>query len=135
MFIVYGEPKGKDRPRLTRQGHAFTPKPTKDYEARVIEAFRTAYPYFVRYEKGVPLRFKVIAYYGIPASTPQKQRALMLEDIVKPTKRADEDNILKICQDALNGIAWYDDSQITNGGCIKRYAEEPRVEIIISEDK
>lgn len=101
----------------------------------MIEAFRTAYPDFVRYEKGVPLRVRVTAYYGIPASTPQKQRALMLDNVIKPTKKPDFDNIDKIICDSLNGIAWYDDSQITNGGCTKRYSEDPRVEVVITEDK
>ena len=101
----------------------------------MVEAFRAAYPDFVRYEKGVPLRVRVTAYYGIPASTPQKQRALMPDNVIKPTKKPDFDNIDKIICDSLNGIAWYDDSQITNGGCTKRYSEDPRVEVVITEDK
>lgn len=134
-FVIDGDPMGKQRPRLTRDGHAYTPKETRDYEAKVIAAFRMAYPDFVRYEKGVPLKFKAKAYYKIPMSASKKQRQLMLDDVIKPTIRADEDNVLKILQDSLNGIAWYDDAQITNGGCLKRYSEYPRVEVEISEDK
>lgn len=133
-FVIDGDPMGKQRPRLTRDGHAYTPKETRDYEAKVIAAFRLAYPDFVRYEKGVPLKFKAKAYYKIPMSASKKQRQLMLDGVVKPTVKPDYDNVAKIF-DALNGVAWYDDAQITNGGVVKRYSEYPRVEVEISEDK
>lgn len=134
-FVIDGEPEGKGRPRSTKAGHMYTPKQTKDYEAHVIDCFRRDVPEFVRWEKGIPLRLRLKAYYKIPASTPVRQRAQMLEGIIRPTKKPDYDNIAKIVCDALNGVAWYDDAQITNGGVVKRYSEYPRVEVEISEDK
>ena len=35
MIEVQGTPVGKGRPRFTRDGHAFTPDGTRDFEARI----------------------------------------------------------------------------------------------------
>ena len=43
-FTVYGEPKGKGRPRFnTKTGHAMTPKDTVSYENLVKLEWQTAY--------------------------------------------------------------------------------------------
>lgn len=43
-FTVYGEPKGKGRPRFnTNTGHAITPKDTVSYENLVKLEWQTAY--------------------------------------------------------------------------------------------
>ena len=134
-FIVFGEPQGKARPVVPRTGHAYTPKKTVTYEAEVIAAYHRAYPNRVRWEKGVPLRLRVAAYYGVPKSASQKDRARMLAGEILPTKKPDYDNIGKIVSDALNGVAYYDDAQISDGGVKKAYSAEPRVEVRIYEDK
>lgn len=134
-FTVWGEPQGKARPVVTKAGHAFTPKRTVTYEAQVIAEYRAAYPNRVRWEKGVPLKMRVAAYYAIPKSASAKDRQRMLDGDMLPTKKPDFDNIGKIICDALNGIAYYDDAQITSGGIKKAYSDEPRVEIMIYEDK
>ena len=43
------------------------------------------------------------------------------------------DNIVKIIADALNGLAYVDDTQIVDITAQKRYAEIPRVEVEIEE--
>lgn len=134
-FTVWGEPQGKARPVVPRTGHAYTPKKTVTYEAEVIAEYHRAYPNRVRWEKGVPLRLRVDAYYGVPKSASQKDRARMLAGEILPTKKPDYDNIGKIVSDALNGVAYYDDAQISDGGVKKAYSAEPRVEIKIYEDK
>ena len=40
-FTVPGKPRGKQRPRVTRNG-SFTPKETRKYEAAVQKAFHAA---------------------------------------------------------------------------------------------
>jgi len=135
VFTVYGEPQGKARPVVTRTGHAFTPKKTVTYEAEIVGAYRAAYPDRVLWEKGVPLRLRVNAYYGIPKSATKRERAAMLAGEISPTKKPDFDNIGKIVSDALNGIAYHDDAQITDGKVRKEYSEEPRIVVWICEDK
>ena len=50
-----------------------------------------------------------------------------------PTKKPDADNIIKSIADALNGIAYADDSQIVQATVNKWWAEESKAEIIIRE--
>lgn len=48
--------------------------------------------------------------------------------------KPDRDNLVKSCQDALNGVLWRDDSLIFDGRIRKQYAaknESPHVEITI----
>ena len=46
-------------------------------------------------------------------------------------KRPDVDNLLKLVCDALNGVAWKDDSDIASTFAVKGYSEVPRTEIEI----
>ncbi len=58
----------------------------------------------------------------------------MLEGLIHPGKTPDWDNIGKIICDALNGIAYRDDSHIVDGRTIKKYSDQPRVEVEIWEE-
>ncbi|WP_460268332.1 RusA family crossover junction endodeoxyribonuclease [Clostridium sp. CTA-17] len=48
----------------------------------------------------------------------------MRDELEKPTKKPDVDNIAKIILDSLNGVAYKDDSQIVDLRIIKSYTEE-----------
>jgi len=49
-------------------------------------------------------------------------------------RKADWDNFNKLIMDALTGIVWVDDSQITEAHVSKMYCKEnPRIEIIIKK--
>ena len=41
-FWVPGRPVGKERPRMTRFGHVYTPKKTADYEFLIGQLYRVA---------------------------------------------------------------------------------------------
>lgn len=136
-FTVPGEPRGKARPRVTRfkngRSHSYTPKPTKDYEELVKIQYRQAAA-DKRFADDTPLRMLVLAYFSIPKSTPKKKRQAILDKLIWPIKKPDYDNIAKIVSDALNGIAYRDDSQIVDGHCIKLYTPcAPYVEVNIGE--
>ena len=51
------------------------------------------------------------------------------EGKIKPCKKPDSDNIAKAILDALNGVAYYDDSQIVELTIKKEYGEAARVEV------
>lgn len=55
----------------------------------------------------------------------------MQDGYIRPTKKPDCDNIAKIICDALNGIAYYDDSQIVKIEVDKVYNETPGVDVVI----
>ena len=72
-----------------------------------------------------------MAYFKIPASASKAAKARMLEDRLRPTKKPDVDNIIKIVLDALNNTAWHDDAQVTDVICEKHYGIIPRVEVTV----
>ena len=57
----------------------------------------------------------------------------MLEGAIKPTKKPDIDNMQKAVLDALNGLAWDDDSQIVKVTAEKEYAVNPYVHLYVHE--
>lgn len=128
-FIVPGEPVGKGRPRFTRSGHTYTPQKTIDYENQIKRAYRHNYTYCSK----KALRIKIIAYSKIAKSTSKKRKELMLADVIKCTKKPDVDNIQKIVLDALNNVAYLDDTQVVQVVAIKKWDEEEKLKIIIEE--
>lgn len=136
-FTVPGSPVGKARPRVVRtkagRSMSFTPDKTVAYEELVRLRFAESL-------QGQPfqplegaLRIKIFAGYPVPKSTSKKRRAAMLEGTELPTKKPDWDNIGKIICDALNGVAYKDDAQITKSEFDKRYIDGPgQVEVWIS---
>ena len=128
-LVIPGEPVAKGRPRVTKWG-TYTPEKTKNYETLVKELF------FI--EHGQPLlegqlAINIKAYFSIPKSTSKKNKNLMIAGKIRPTKKPDADNILKIIGDALNDIAYKDDKQIVSANIEKFYSDEPRVQIEIKE--
>jgi Holliday junction resolvase RusA-like endonuclease len=134
-FTVLGEPVGKSRPKFsTFNGHAmaYTPAKTVNYETLVKLSYQQqcgGNPY----EKDVALRAEITAYFPIPKSASMKRKKMMLDGVIRHTKKCDADNLAKACLDALNGIAYYDDSQVSELFVSKQYSDNPRVIIKISE--
>lgn len=132
-FIVYGDPIGKGRPKFsTFNGHAvaYTPQKTVNYENLV----KLSYQQQCRekpFPKEISLRAEIYAYFAIPKSVSKIRHSMMLKGDINPTKKPDLDNIAKSILDALNGIAYYDDSQIVAMGICKKYSDNPRVEVYI----
>ena len=130
-FTILGEPKGKCRPRFnTRTGHAITPKDTVNYETLVHMEYLAQCQDF-RFPDDIMLDMRIKAYYSIPKSASKKKKAAMLAGKIRPTKKPDMDNVVKIIADSLNQIAYRDDTQIVDCQCRKFYSENPRVEVII----
>ncbi len=129
-FIVPGEPKGKARPRFSRAGNyirAYTPQNTVNYENYV----KLCYPCGKKLEGGIIA--EITGVFPIPKSVSKKKRLQMLNGEIPYTKKCDCDNLAKIILDALNGIAYDDDSQICKLYVSKQYGKEPRTEIILRE--
>lgn len=130
-LIIPGPPLGKQRPRVLKTGKTYTPKETVNYETLVKELYATVYK--MEKPKDGPLELQIQAYFAIPKSTSKVKRALMKSGKIRPTKKPDVDNIVKIVADALNGIAYKDDSQIVSCKLEKYYSEIPRVQVQIEE--
>ncbi|HGU6173192.1 TPA: RusA family crossover junction endodeoxyribonuclease [Escherichia coli] len=120
-LTIPGKPFGKQRPRVTKQGIAYTPKETVNYETFVKLLYMQKYNNIKL--KG-PLRMTIKAFYKIPKSVSKKEKELMLQNIIRPTKKPDMDNIAKVILDALNGLAYEDDRQIVELYVSKFYSLE-----------
>lgn len=131
-FEVIGDIKGKARPRVnTYTCKAYTPTNTKDYELLVKQYFKIKYPRFVPLENR--LAVKIIATFKVPKTTTKKDREQIEKGLISPTKKPDIDNIVKIILDALNQMAFKDDTQITKLEVEKVYGEEEKVYVAIEE--
>ena len=129
-FVILGAPEGKARPRFTRTGHAFTPQRTRDYE----ECVRTAWAQSGCAMLDGPIAVRIYAYHTCNKSDSRPTVLRKLTGKLLPTKKPDWDNIGKIICDALNGIAYADDAQVTDGRVVKRYSAEPRVVVELEPD-
>ena len=132
-FEVIGDIKGKERPRInTYTCTAYTPNNTKDYENLIKQYFKIKYPRYVPLENRVSV--KIMAYFKIPKSTTKKDKTLIEEGKLSPTKKPDIDNIVKIILDALNKMAFKDDNQITKLEIEKFYTEDEEKVVIKIEE-
>ena len=134
VFTVHREPKGKQRVRVTRSGHAYTPNDTTAYEGIVRSEYQMQVgdvpPYLG------PVVVNIRAYYEIPKSWSKKKQQQAQLSLIGPTKKPDCDNIAKMICDALNGLAYKDDAQVTILGVYKYYVGEgevPHVDVRIAE--
>ena len=128
-LTIPGEPRGKQRPRWQKFG-TYTPKETVSYEAYIKELFAIKYPDFIPLDSA--LTVKIWAGLLMPKSTSKKKEGMMKLGILEPTKRPDVDNILKAVMDALEKLAYKNDSQICHVVIDKDYSDRPRLEITIS---
>lgn len=130
LFSVYGLPVAKGRPRMTKSGHTYTPQKTRNHEDLVKLSYIQNYGTLIL-EK--PLAVMIVFYMPIPKSASNSQRLKMLRGEVKPTKRPDIDNLAKTVLDGLNGVAYKDDNQIVELKLQKKYGENPRTQVFITE--
>jgi Holliday junction resolvase RusA-like endonuclease len=125
---IQGPPVGKQRARVTRTGHAYTPAKTVNYEALVKQTFAAKYPDFV--PMAGPARMTLSIWL---MESKETQRKLRRGINVYPTIKPDISNVLKSIEDALNGLAYVDDKQLVWVEVVKAYSNKPRVEVIVKE--
>jgi len=135
-FRVDGQPVGKGRPKFTRNGHAYTPDKTREYEKKVQQAAwrvmseRTIIP--------AKRRVSVIlaCFFEIPKSW-SKQKRIEAQCGLHIPSRPDIDNLAKAILDGGNQILWTDDSVVWHLAAFKRYCDEgqePHVQVKVQWD-
>lgn len=130
-----GRPQGKARPRFTRMGkyvRTYTPQKTVDYERLVRQSFLTQLGKKSRIdEENINLSVKIIAHFKPNKSESKKKAKYLVENKIGFNKKPDCDNIAKVILDALNGVAFNDDNNVTELEVIKFYDIEDKVEVEI----
>lgn len=136
-FTIPGKPQGKARARTfynpkTNGMSSITPEKTVLYENLISTCYMQAAGE-ERFPDDSYLLIRIQAYFEPPKSASKKAKVEMLEGKILPAKKPDIDNIIKAVLDALNGVAYRDDTQVTELHARKRYGEIPRVEVILQE--
>lgn len=127
-FTVPGKPHGKDRPRFTKHGGAYSTDTTVKYELLVGTMYRSAGGREI--EKGIPIQVHISAVYPIPKKS-KLQMQMMRDNQIRPTGKPDIDNVVKIILDGLNRCAWHDDSQVVDVSAEKLYGDTPCVNVTV----
>lgn len=118
-------PKATPRPRFSKYG-TYNKKEYTEYK----EVIRLAY---VAKNKGYPsenaLQMRIDFFFKVPKSWTKKKKESAKWHISKP----DTDNLIKAIKDALNGVAYKDDSQVCIVYASKRYSQRQGIKIEIEE--
>lgn len=125
-IVVMGEPVAKARPRASSFGgfvRIYTPKKSAKYE----QAVRSAALRVLDPQRSLdgPIAVRIEFVTEVPASWPKYKRAAAFAQQLYPTGKPDLDNLTKSILDALNGVAFKDDAQITDLTLTKRYGLGP----------
>lgn len=126
--VLAGAPMAKERVRVTREGHAYTPERTLNYEARLAHAAQVEMAGRSLFDG--PLKVLVEARMPIPESKPKRWKEAARVGQVRPTKKPDADNFAKVL-DALNLVVWADDSQIVDLHVVKFYSGRPELRVTV----
>lgn len=153
-FYVFGEPRGKGRPRTRvvkgKFAQIYTDDETANYESKIATAYINAYKEKYKDKEmslfalaNEPLNITINVYLGLSKSDwtfykklgetkLNKQGERKLETFA--TKKPDVDNIAKIVMDSLNGVAYFDDCQVSELFIRKRYtAYQVGIEVEITK--
>jgi len=107
IFNFPVDPVAKGRPRFGN-GRTYTPRKTKDFETILKEMARQQY-------KSGPMKDAISVLIVFTIKKPKTVK----RDY--PTVKPDVDNYIKSTLDALNGIAFIDDSQVIEIIASKKY--------------
>lgn len=129
IFEVPGKVRGKGRPRFTKFGTTYTDKKTVDYE----EFIKRCYLKHTSYISNKSIRMSMYVCFSPNKSDTKKNKAIKLSNVFKPKKKPDADNVIKVVLDALNNVAYHDDTQVNELHVIRHFDEQERLIICLSE--
>jgi Holliday junction resolvase RusA-like endonuclease len=136
-FTVFGDPVAKQRARVCRlpngMTRSYTPSETVHAEATVREVVQQLFRDGLARRLDGPIEAELVFFRRLPKSASRRKREAMLAGLERPTTKPDWDNLGKLVTDALNEILYLDDAALTDVVVRKRYAEQPRTEIVLRE--
>jgi Holliday junction resolvase RusA-like endonuclease len=133
-MTVPGLVRAKGRHRTRLNGHSYPDPKTANYEAKLATIAQKAMENFNQNLIDEPCVLIIDVYLQIPQNPKGGKKALqaMLDGDIRPGKKPDADNFLKIVGDGLNGIVWRDDSLIVTAVVRKWWSKYPRLHIAVS---
>ena len=132
-FLIPGKPQGKARPRFNTTTKAVhTPLATRQYEQTIRYAYLSSTTSGERCHCGA-VRVEIHAVFPVPKSWSKIKKSKAIAGEIMPETKPDADNISKAVLDALNGLAYKDDSQVIDLSVKKRYGEVGHVSVRIED--
>lgn len=130
--VVELEKLTKERPRTSFYTRSiYTPTSTKKREKIIAQEFIAQNRGWVCDKS--PIKILLEIELKIPESATKTKKQKMLNDEIKATVKPDIDNVQKLVQDALNGVAYIDDKQIINLNVNKKYGEKNKLKIFVGK--
>ena len=130
-LTIPGEPKAQQRPRFTTRGggpHAYDPAKSRNAKRTIAILAEAAMAGNAPLEG--PLELSVTVRRTPPVSWSKAKRQAAIGKGI--TGKPDIDNYVKLVQDALNGIAYLDDKDITDLHARKVWTDgQPGTEILV----
>ena len=132
-FVIPGDPVPQGRPRAsTRGGYV------KVYDPPASRAYKKLVKTYASYNRPSVLlsgyiEVEMHIYKRTLKSFSKKKKIDAENKKIRPKTKPDADNYAKGILDAMKGIIWQDDGQVTDLIARKYYSERPRVEILIKE--
>ncbi len=124
VIIFDAKPKPAPRPRVTRYGTYNDPKYTAYKKALSLTASSK-----IKTPFSGAISMKLIFQFAKPKSWSKKKR----DKAFWHTQKPDSDNLAKAVKDALNGVAYADDSQVCEMQIIKIWGDTDKVVIELDE--
>lgn len=136
-FKVPGEVKGQGRPRATiRAGHATVYERAEDKSYKGLIQFHAV----KAMEKegiaavkpdGEGIYVYAFIYVAIPKSMSRAKRGKALNGDIRPQRKPDLDNVIKAVLDAMNGVVYRDDKEVTSVYLRREYSDMPHLEVTV----
>jgi len=130
VFCVPGKPQAKQRARVCKFG-TYTPKETINYENLITMCFLDQ----IKIDNPIesPIIIYITARFAPANSFSATKKRKMIVGNIKHTQKPDLDNIIKTVKDALNKVAYKDDSQIYAIWAKKEYHDKDELLVTIKE--
>ncbi|WP_077391678.1 RusA family crossover junction endodeoxyribonuclease [Mobilibacterium timonense] len=116
---IEGRPVPKGRPRVFR-GHAVTPRRTQQAEEQLLAMYR--FQNLGEEPFTGPVEIHCVFFMPIAKTWSKHKQERAAKGLLRCTVRPDLDNLVKLVLDALNGVAYADDSQIVRIHAFKKYS-------------
>lgn len=137
-FMFDGKIVAMQRPRTAKNGHVYVPLETKRAEMDIRKAYERKYKGCAPLTGAVKIEIQIFRHMTKEIAKSKKKVMDVQYGLIKPATKPDLSNMIKTVEDALNGVAYRDDAQITSIKASKRYCYYPLemdyANIIISQD-
>lgn len=131
QFEVKHRPVGKARPRFTMKGFAYTPKTTREFESAIRKEAKKAMAGRAPFGKDIEIQMTINFTFHVLKSWSKMKREHCLENHTARITKPDIDNLGKSVLDALNGIVYEDDANVSTITLSKHYGLEDNVSVSV----